>query len=298
MRSPTRRTMAVAAAFVEILAFDDFFVGFKAQSQFLIFGDDVERPAAGHRNCGAGDKKEEPPVTSARDFFSWRHYIKLRRERDHDRAHDRMDIGRPANERGWSVFLGVLIEQVIVPIPVSGHYYGGGVHIDSAGTATWGAAFFTSSLQIVLPGVVASALGAPRDLLRWGATGEKCSWTGSRNFWVFSGATWKALEPIFTAGGGNFACSPAGGPDRALVVNFCGGGVLEIPVGLFMVWSVLGTIVRCYLLAFLGWQMGGKALELAKAWTGLKASFLLMVGVVAGILYVRRVRKGLRTKKS
>jgi membrane protein DedA with SNARE-associated domain len=74
------------------------------------------------------------------------------------------------------------------------------------------------------------------------------------------------------------------------------GGVLEIPVGLFVVWSVLGTIVRCYLLAFLGWQMGGKALELARgvdrfeslisvviAWAWWRGSFTSATGCGKGL---------------
>jgi membrane protein DedA with SNARE-associated domain len=77
--------------------------------------------------------------------------------------------------------------------------------------------------------------------------------------------------------------------------------VLKIPRRAFrIVWSVLGTIVRCYLLAFLGWQMGGKALELAHGVDRFESliSMVIALGVVAGILYVRhRVRKGLGSNK-
>jgi uncharacterized membrane protein YdjX (TVP38/TMEM64 family) len=77
-------------------------------------------------------------------------------------------------------------------------------------------------------------------------------------------------------------------------------GVLEIPPRLFTVWTILGTIPRCYLLAILGWQMGSRALLIAKGVDRFESLFslLMVLGVVGGILYVRRRVRGGLTGKS
>jgi uncharacterized membrane protein YdjX (TVP38/TMEM64 family) len=125
---------------------------------------------------------------------------------------------------------------------------------------------------------------------------EKSLWTNSKNIWGFNGRTWKASAPISAVGGRNFVFLLRAAPIVPLSLISVAAGVLKIPVGLFVVWSVLGTIVRCYLLAILGWQMGGKALEVARGVNRFESliSVVIALGVVAGILYVRhRVRKGL-----
>lgn len=196
---------------------------------------------------------------------------------------------------GWSVFLGVLIEQVIVPIPSPAIIMGAGFILIPA-DASWAVAFLQASLEIVIPGVVASALGAI-GMYYLGHYGGKVF---VDKFQKFLGFQWSDVEDIgahFSRRGEEISLFLLrAAPIVPLSLISLASGVLKIPLGLFIVWSVLGTIVRCYLLAFLGWQMGGKALELAHGVDRFESliSIVIAGSVVVGILYIRRrVRKEL-----
>lgn len=200
---------------------------------------------------------------------------------------------------GWSVFWGVLIEQVIVPIPSPAIIMGAGFILIPAESA-WSAALVKSSLEIVLPGVLASTIGAI-GMYYLGHLGGKVV---VDKFQKYLGFQWSDVESIgahFSRRGEEISLFLLrAAPIVPLSLISVAAGVLKIPVGLFVVWSVLGTIVRCYLLAILGWQMGGKALEVARGVNRFESliSVVIALGVVAGILYVRhRVRKGLESKK-
>ncbi|MBL8024515.1 MAG: VTT domain-containing protein [Elusimicrobia bacterium] len=196
---------------------------------------------------------------------------------------------------GWSVFVGVLIEQVIVPIPSPAIIMGAGFILIPA-EASWAAAFLKASLEIVLPGVVASTIGAI-GMYYLGHYGGKVF---VDKFQKFLGFQWSDVEDIgrhFSRRGEEISLFFLRAvPVVPLSLISMAGGILKIPLGLFIVWSVLGTIVRCYLLSFLGWQMGGKALELAHGVDRFESliSIVIAGSVVGGILYIRRrVRKGL-----
>ena len=75
---------------------------------------------------------------------------------------------------GWSVFWGVLIEQVIVPIPSPAIIMGAGFILIPA-ESTWSAALIKSSLEIVFPGVLASTMGAIARTasIRWACTSAR-----------------------------------------------------------------------------------------------------------------------------
>ncbi|MBL0058720.1 MAG: VTT domain-containing protein [Elusimicrobia bacterium] len=201
---------------------------------------------------------------------------------------------------GWSVFIGVLIEQIIIPIPSPAIIMGAGF-ILIPGETSWADAIAIASLQIVLPGVIASILGAI-GIYYLGRYGGKVF---VDRFEKFIGFSWTDVESIgshFTRRGEEISLFLLRAvPIVPLSLISVASGVLELPIGLFVVWSALGTIVRCYLLAILGWQMGGKALELAQGVNRFESliSVLMAGGVVAGILYMRhRVRKNLAAKKN
>lgn len=199
---------------------------------------------------------------------------------------------------GWSVFVGVLIEQIVVPIPSPAIIMGAGFLLIPAG-APWASAFGTASLQIVLPGVAASTLGAIGTY----AVGRYGGKAFVDRFERFLGFNWKDVESLgahFSRRGeatSLFLLRAA--PIVPLSLISVVSGVLEIPPRLFVLWSVLGTIPRCYLLGVLGWQMGSKALFFAKGVDRFETLFsgLIAAGVVGGILWIRRrVRKGLAEK--
>lgn len=198
----------------------------------------------------------------------------------------------------WSVFVGVLIEQVIVPIPSPAIIMGAGFILIPE-TATWAAALARATVQIVLPGVVASAAGA------WG-TYLIARWGGRAlvdRFQKYLGFTWADVESVgahFTKRGEEISLFALRAiPIVPLSLISVAAGVLEIPFRIFMVWSVLGTIPRCYLLAVLGWQMGSRALNFSKGVDRFESliSLVMVGGVVLAILYLRRrVRKNLTSK--
>ncbi len=196
---------------------------------------------------------------------------------------------------GWSVFTGVMIEQVIIPIPSPAIIMGAGFILVPAGAA-WGEAFGRISAQIVFPAVIASTFGAI-GAYAVGRYGGKAFVDRFQKFLGFSWADVESLGAHFTKRGeavSLFALRAA--PIVPLSLISVVSGVLEIPLGLFILWSVLGTIPRCYLLGFLGWKMGGEALTFARGVDRFESLItgLMVAGVVAGILYVRwRVRKGL-----
>lgn len=200
---------------------------------------------------------------------------------------------------GWSVFIGVLIEQVIIPIPSPAIIMGAGFILIPP-ESTWTTAFFQATWVIVFPGVIASTLGAIATYYV-GRYGGKAFVDRFNNFLGFQWSDVESIGAHFSRRGEEISLFLLrSAPIVPLSLISVASGVLEIPVKLFVVWSVLGTIVRCYLLAFLGWQMGGKALELAKGVDRFESliSVVMAAGVVAGILYVRhRVRKGLTEKK-
>lgn len=196
---------------------------------------------------------------------------------------------------GWSVFVGVLIEQVIIPIPSPAIIMGAGFILIPE-NMPWLNAVGRASLQIVLPGVAASALGAwgTYYLGRWGGRAFV------ERFQRYLGFNWADVESIgahFSKRGEEvslFALRAI--PIMPLSLISMSAGVLEIPPRLFMVWTILGTIPRCYLLALLGWQMGGKAETFAKGVDRFESLITLgmAAGIVGAILLIRRrVRRGL-----
>ena len=71
-------------------------------------------------------------------------------------------------------------------------------------------------------------------------------------------------------------------------------GLLRVPIKPFTVFTFLGSIFRCLLLAFVGWWIGATYEKVATHLDSLETivSILLMIGMIAilGYLY-RRLRK-------
>ena len=67
-------------------------------------------------------------------------------------------------------------------------------------------------------------------------------------------------------------------------------GALRLPRRAYLLWTFLGSLPRCYLLAFLGWQAGSHALSLGKGVNRLESVGTLAVAAlfVAVILVLRR----------
>jgi membrane protein DedA with SNARE-associated domain len=192
----------------------------------------------------------------------------------------------------WSVFIGVIIESVIVPIPSPLIIMGAGFVLISA-ELSFVQALLPILLQIVLPGSIASTLGGYIGYAI-GYFGGKPMVDRWKNFLGFSWQDVEALERRFQGGQVNtliFFLRAL--PIFPLSVISAAAGLLRLPLGKFSLWTFYGTIPRCLLLGYLGWGLGetyqGIARGIDKA-EGI-VSGVLILGILAAIIWLRaRVR--------
>ncbi len=192
----------------------------------------------------------------------------------------------------WSVFLGVIIESVIVPIPSPLVIMGAGfILIDPE--LKFFEALAPIALLIVLPGSVASTLGAYIGY-GIGYLGGKPLVERWQGFLGFGWDDVEALERRFRAGQVNASIFFLRAlPIFPLSVISAAAGLFRLPVKQFSLWTFYGTIPRCLFLGYLGWGLGetyrGIAHGIDKAET--TVSVLLILLIFALILWLRaRVR--------
>ncbi|MGQ0645696.1 MAG: DedA family protein [Elusimicrobiota bacterium] len=197
----------------------------------------------------------------------------------------------------WSVFTGVLVEQIIIPIPSPVIIMGAGFLLIPAGEPL-GPALLRMSHQIVLPGAAASTLG-----------GLLCYYLGLwggrlfvEKFQRYLGFGWSDVEwmgkKMSVTGEAAALFFLRAAPVVPLSLVSLAAGVLKIPNRTFLVWTFLGSIPRCFLLSWLGWKMGVGAIGLATGVNKLESmiSLALAAGIVGMVLYLRRrVRRGMNS---
>jgi membrane protein DedA with SNARE-associated domain len=192
----------------------------------------------------------------------------------------------------WSVFIGVIIESVIVPIPSPLIIMGAGFVLISPELSFFGA-LLPIILQIVLPGAVASTLGAyiGYGIGYFGGKTLVDRWKG------FLGFNWndvESLERRFQGGRINTTIFFLRAlPIFPLSVISAAAGLLRLPLQQFSLWTFYGAIPRCLLLGYLGWGLGetyqGFAKGLDKA-EGI-VSGILILSIIGAIVWLRaRVR--------
>ena len=192
----------------------------------------------------------------------------------------------------WSVFVGVIIESVIVPIPSPLIIMGAGFVLISA-ELSFVQALVPITLQIVLPGSIASTLGA--------YVGYAIGYLGGKPLvdrWkTFLGFSWndvEALERRFQAGQVNTTIFFLRAlPIFPLSVISAAAGLLRLPIGQFSLWTFYGAIPRCLFLAYLGWGLGETYQGIAKGIDKAEGivSGILILSIFAVIIWLRaRVR--------
>lgn len=192
----------------------------------------------------------------------------------------------------WSVFIGVIIESVIVPIPSPLIIMGAGFVLIGPELGFF-EAFLPIVLKIVLPGAVASTLGAYIGY-GIGYFGGKPLVDRWKAFLGFSWSDVEALERRFQGGQVNLTIFFLRAlPIFPLSVISAAAGLLRLPVKQFTVWTFYGAVPRCLLLGYLGWGLGetyqGFAKGLDKA-EGI-VSGILILAILAAIIWLRsRVR--------
>ena len=192
----------------------------------------------------------------------------------------------------WSVFVGVIIESVIVPIPSPLIIMGAGFVLISP-QLSFVEAFLPIVLQIVLPGAIASTLGAYIGY-GIGYLGGKPMVDRWERFLGFSWNDVQALERRFQSGQINsliFFLRAV--PIFPLSVISAAAGLLRLPLAQFTLWTFYGSIPRCLLLAYLGWGLGETYQGMAKGIDRAEGivSAILVLAIIGVILWLRgRVR--------
>jgi membrane protein DedA with SNARE-associated domain len=192
----------------------------------------------------------------------------------------------------WSVFVGVIIESVIVPIPSPLIIMGAGFVLISA-ELSFVQALVPITLQIVLPGSIASTLGAYIGYAI-GYLGGKPLVDRWKTFLGFSWNDVEALERRFQAGQVNTTIFFLRAlPIFPLSVISAAAGLLRLPISQFSLWTFYGTIPRCLFLAYLGWGLGETYQGIAKGIDKAEGivSGILILSIFAAIIWLRsRVR--------
>lgn len=189
-----------------------------------------------------------------------------------------------------SVFIGVIIEQIIVPIPSPMIIMGAGALLISPELSI-PSAFLQILWIIVLPGTFASTLGS--------YIGYLISYYGGKalvvRFQRFLGVDWKEIENLEKRFQGKkealsiFFSRAIPIFPISLVSIFA--GLLRVPVRPFTLYTFLGSIFRCLLLGFVGWWIGVTyekvATQLDSVETIISILMLIVMGGVLGYLYYK-----------
>jgi membrane protein DedA with SNARE-associated domain len=192
----------------------------------------------------------------------------------------------------WSVFAGVIIESVIVPIPSPLIIMGAGFVLISP-DLLFVQALPPIILQIVLPGAIASTLGAYIGYAI-GYYGGKPLVDRWEKFLGFSWNDVEALERRFQAGQVNTTIFFLRAlPIFPLSVISAAAGLLRLPLNQFSLWTFYGTVPRCLFLAYLGWGLGETYQTIARGIDKAEGivSGVLILSIFAAIIWLRaRVR--------
>lgn len=193
----------------------------------------------------------------------------------------------------WSVFIGVIIESVIVPIPSPLVIMGAGFILISPDLNAKGA-LIPILFLIVLPGSIGSTLGAYIGY-GIGFLGGKPlvdRWKG------FLGFGWEEVDSLQRRLRGDQVKATIfllrAIPIFPLSLISAAAGFIRLSLRPFTLWTFYGSIPRCLLLAYLGWGIGETYHRLAHGIDRAETlvSLLMIIVVLVGILWLRgRVRK-------
>jgi len=198
-----------------------------------------------------------------------------------------------------SVFVGVIIESVIVPIPSPLVIMGAGFILISPDLSL-SQALIPILLLIVLPGSTASTLGAYIGY-GIGFLGGKPlvdRWKG------FLGLKWEQVESLqrrFRKGqikATIFFLRAI--PIFPLSLISVAAGFVRLALWPFTLWTFYGSIPRCLLLAYLGWGIGDTYHRLARGIDKIETfvSLTIIIVILAVFAWLRmRVRKDLMDGK-
>lgn len=185
------------------------------------------------------------------------------------------------------VFWGVIIESIIVPIPSPLIIMGAGALLIEP-SLTWSEALAPILTRIVLPGAVASTLGAffAYGIAYWGGKPM------IDRFGRFLGFDWddiRSMEQRLEGRAALMVFLLRAAPIVPLSLISAAAGVLRLPTGRFALWTFLGSVPRCLLLGYLGYLSRDTYEGLAKRINSLESliSAGIVLSVVAVVLWLR-----------
>ena len=193
----------------------------------------------------------------------------------------------------WSVFIGVIIESVIIPIPSPLVIMGAGFILISADLNAAGA-LIPILLLIVLPGSLASTLGA--------YIGYGIGFLGGKPFvqrWKgYLGFSWDDVDFLQRRlRGGHIKLTIfllRAIPIFPLSLISAAAGLMRLSLTPFTLWTFYGSVPRCLLLAYLGWGLGEAYHDLAYGIDRVETivSLIIILAILAGIVWLRgRIRR-------
>jgi membrane protein DedA with SNARE-associated domain len=186
-----------------------------------------------------------------------------------------------------SVFIGVIIEQIIVPIPSPMIIMGAGAILISPELSIPNA-LLQILWMIVFPGTIASTLGS--------YIGYLISYYGGKALVIryqrFLGVDWNQIENLERRFRGKrealsiFFSRVIPVFPISLVSIFA--GLLHVPVRPFTLYTFLGSIFRCLFLAFFGWWIGVTYEKVATRLDSVETivSILMMIGMGVVFAYL------------
>jgi membrane protein DedA with SNARE-associated domain len=184
-----------------------------------------------------------------------------------------------------AVFIGVMIEQIIVPIPSPLIIMGAGA-ILIAPELSVPNAFLQILWIVVLPGTIASTLGS--------YIGYMISFYGGKALVIrlqrFLSVDWNEIENLEKRFHGKkealsiFLSRAIPVFPISLVSIFA--GLLRIPIKPFTLYTFLGSIFRCFFLGFFGWWIGATYEKVATRLDSVETivSILMLIGM--GVVFV------------
>ncbi len=187
-----------------------------------------------------------------------------------------------------AVFIGVLVESVIVPIPSPLIIMGAGALLIQPASPP-GTAFADIFRLIVLPGSTAATIGA--------FIGYGIGFCGGKPLILrlekFIGFGWKEVEALekrlARRRGGLLIMLLRALPVMPLSLISAAAGILRWPIFSFALWTWLGSVPRCLLLGYLGWLTHDAYDSFARGFDRMESLFsgLIVASAIALILWLR-----------
>ena len=192
-----------------------------------------------------------------------------------------------------SVFVGVIIESVIVPIPSPLIIMGAGAILIDPSISIF-QAFPLILMKIVVPGSIASTIGAyiGYGIGYWGGKPliQRCE-----RFLGFGWEEVSSMERQLVEGkAGLVIFSLRALPIVPLSLISAAAGTVRMPVYPFTIWTLMGSVPRCLILGFLGWLMHDTYVSIAQRFNfieGIVSGFIAISTVVLVIYLRSRMQK-------